>query len=73
MYSMYTGTNLNFGISLKPFKDIPWSLSLEYVDAIKGINPILDATYDLKECKDKRSDSFSDCRTRVGIYTTLAF
>lgn len=73
IYTMYTGTNLNMGVSLKPFKDIPWSISLEYVDAIKGINPIIDATYDLKECKDKTNSSFSDCRTRVGLYTTLAF
>jgi hypothetical protein len=73
MYAKYSGTDIDLGISLKPFKDIPWTLSLEALNPIKGVNPDLDASFDFKECRNRENASFSDCRTRVGIYTELAF
>ena len=72
-YAKYSGTDIDLGVSLKPFKNIPWTFSLEALNPIKGINPILDASYDFKECRNRKNASFSDCRTRVGIYTELSF
>ena len=73
IYAKYSGTDVDLGISLKPFKNIPWTFSLEALNPIKGINPILDDSFDFKECRGKNNSTFSDCRTRVGIYTELAF
>ena len=73
VYAKYSGTDVDLGISLKPFKNIPWTFSLEALNPIKGINPILDASYDAKECLGKNNSTFSDCRTRIGIFTELSF
>ena len=73
IYAKYSGTDVDLGISLKPFKNIPWTFSLEALNPIKGVNPILDASYDFKECRSAHNSTFSDCRTRVGIFTELSF
>ena len=73
LYAKYSGTDIDLGISFKPFKSIPWTISLEALNPIKGINPSLDESFDLKECFNREHASFSDCRTRVGIYTELSF
>jgi len=73
MYAKYSGTDIDLGISLKPFKQLPWTISIEALNPIKGVNPDLDTSFDLKECRDRDNSTFSDCRTRVGIYTELAF
>ena len=73
MYAKYSGTDIDLGVSLKPFKKFPWTISIEALNPIKGVNPDLDASFDFKECRGKDNSTFSDCRTRVGIYTELAF
>ena len=73
MYAKYSGTDIDLGISLKPFKSIPWTISIEALNPIKGVNEDLDLSFDFKECKNRDNSTFSDCRTRVGIYTELAF
>lgn len=73
MYAKYSGTDIDLGVSLKPFKTIPWTISLEALNPIKGVNPTLDQSFDFKECRNRENASFSDCRTRVGIYTELSF
>ena len=73
MYAKYSGTDIDLGISLKPFKAVPWTISLEALNPIKGVNPTLDQSFDFKECRNRENASFSDCRTRVGIYTELSF
>ena len=73
MYAKYSGTDIDLGVSLKPFKSIPWTISLEALNPIKGVNPTLDQSFDFKECRNRENASFSDCRTRVGIYTELSF
>ena len=73
IYAKYSGTDIDLGVSLKPFKSIPWTISLEALNPIKGVNPTLDQSFDLKECRNRDNATFSDCRTRVGIYTELAF
>ena len=73
LYAKYSGTDIDLGISLKPFKSIPWTISIEALNPIKGVNEDLDLSFDFKECRDRDNSSFSDCRTRVGIYTELAF
>lgn len=73
IYAKYSGTDIDLGVSLKPFKTIPWTISLEALNPIKGINPTLDKSFDFKECRNRENESFSDCRTRIGIYTELSF
>lgn len=73
MYAKYSGTDIDLGVSLKPFKQFPWTISIEALNPIKGVNPDLDTSFDFKECRGKDNSTFSDCRTRVGIYTELAF
>jgi len=73
MYAKYGGTAVDLGISIKPFKSIPWTISIEALNPIKGVNEDLDLSFDFKECRNRENSTFSDCRTRVGIYTELAF
>ncbi|CAE06933.1 hypothetical [Parasynechococcus marenigrum WH 8102] len=73
IYAKYSGTDIDLGVSLKPFKRVPWTISIEALNPIKGVNPTLDQSFDLKECRNRENTTFSDCRTRVGIYTELAF
>lgn len=73
LYAKYGGTDIDLGISLKPLKDIPWTISVEALNPIKGINRVLDDSFDSKECRNRENANFSDCRTRVGIYTEMAF
>jgi len=73
MYAKYSGTDIDLGVSLKPVKKFPWTISIEALNPIKGVNPELDASFDFKECRGKDNSTFSDCRTRVGIFTELAF
>ena len=73
MYTKYSGTDIDLGMSLKPFKEIPWTISLEALTAIKGINPTIDQSFDFKECRNRENATFSDCRTSVGIFTELSF
>ena len=73
MYAKYSGTDVDLGVSLKPFKELPWTISIEALNPIKGVNPDLDTSFDLKECNGRDNSTFSDCRTRVGIFTELSF
>ena len=73
IYTKYGGTDLDIGVSFKPFKNIPWTISIEALGPIKGINRVIDDSFDAKECRNKVNSNFSDCRTRVGIFTELTF
>jgi hypothetical protein len=68
-YAIYEG-NVNIGISLKPFKNIPWNISFNAVGPITGINTREDDFIREYPCKDL---DLTSCRTRLGIYTQLAF
>ena len=70
-YAMYNN-DINFGISFKPFKDIPWQFGFELVAPIKGVNPGTDRHIDFAICPEDNY-SFSACRTRVGFFTDLSF
>ena len=71
-YAIYNGWDLNLGISLKPFKDINWTLSFELVGPIAGLNPGTDRHINFSTCPDDNT-SFSACRTRFGLFTDLSF
>ena len=73
LYAKYGGTDIDLGISLKPFKNFPWTISVEALNPIKGINRVLDDSFDFKECANRKNTNFSDCRTRVGLFTELSF
>lgn len=70
-YAMYN-SDINFGISLKPFKELNWQIGLELVAPIKGINPGTDRHIDYAICPEDNY-SFSSCRTRLGVFTDLSF
>ena len=69
IYAIYEG-NINMGISLKPFKEIPWNISLQAIQPFTGINYRDDAYIREFPCRDQ---DLSSCRTRVGLYMDLAF
>jgi len=69
IYAIYEG-NINLGLSVKPFKEIPWSISIQAIQPFTGINYRDDAY--IRECPCRGQD-LDSCRTRVGIYTDLAF
>jgi len=71
-YAIYNGWDLNFGISLKPFKEIHWTFSLELVSPIAGLNPGTDRHINFSTCPDDNY-SFSACRTRLGLFTDYSF
>ena len=71
MYATYT-KELNLGISLKPFKDIHWTFSVEAVSPFPGIHPIRDRNIETRFCPGENGP-FDPCRTRVGIFTDLSF
>lgn len=69
LYAIYEG-NLNLGLSLKPFKNIPWTISLMAVQPFNGINRIDDAYIRDYPCAGQ---DLSTCRRRVGIFTDFSF
>ena len=71
-YAIYNGWDLNFGISLKPFKELNWTFSIELVSPIAGLNPGTDRHINFSTCPDDNY-SFSACRTRLGLFTDLSF
>jgi len=71
-YAKYTA-NINLGISLKPFGQVPLNISLEAVSPIEGINPVQDRSFYRNECGFERPHSFSDCRTRYGLFIDFSF
>ena len=71
VYAMYN-SDINFGISFKPFKDIHWQFGFELVAPIKGVNPGTDQFIDFALCPEDNY-SFSGCRTRLGFFTDLSF
>ncbi len=70
-YANFT-RNLNLGISLKPFKEINWNISAHLVSPIVGLNSRMDKSIQRNRCGND-SGSFSDCRTRIGLWTELSF
>ena len=69
-YANFT-RNLNLGISLKPFKAIDWNISAHMIAPIVGLNSRQDLSIERNRCPDDQS--FSACRTRIGIWTELSF
>ena len=72
IYAKYT-SNITLGASIKPLKQIPWTISLEAIAPIEGINPIQDRSLSKFDCNGERAYSFSRCRTRYGLFTQLTF
>ncbi|WP_186484157.1 hypothetical protein [Synechococcus sp. A15-127] len=71
LYAIYQ-SDLNFGISFKPFKNISWQFGFELVAPIAGINPGLDNFINSTHCPGENI-SFGSCRTRLGFFTDLSF
>ncbi len=69
IYAIYEG-NINLGLSVRPFKEIPWNISIQAIQPFTGINYRDDEYIRDFSCRDHDLDS---CRTRVGIYSDLAF
>jgi hypothetical protein len=68
-YAIYEG-NLNLGVSVKPFTNVPWTISLQAVHPFTGINPRDDAYISEYPCAGQ---DLSTCRTRIGLFTDLSF
>jgi hypothetical protein len=68
-YAIYEG-NLNLGVSVKPFKEVPWNISIQAVQPFTGINPRDDAYISEFPCAGR---DLQTCRTRVGVFMDLAF
>jgi hypothetical protein len=68
-YAIYEG-NLNLGVSVKPFTNVPWTISLQAVQPFSGINPRDDAYIREFPCAGQ---DLNTCRTRVGLFTDLSF
>jgi len=71
MYAKFT-RNLNLGVSIKPFKQINWNISLEAVSPIPGLNDQYDQMVERVRCPEG-DGWFKECRTRVAIWTELSF
>ena len=69
IYAIYEG-NINLGLSVRPFKEIPWNISIQAIQPFTGINYRDDEYIRDYSCRDHDLDS---CRTRVGLYTDFAF
>ena len=72
LYAIYTSWDLNLGVSVKPFKEINWTVSVELVGPFAGINPGTDRHMSFSTCPGENY-SFSSCRTRLGLFTDLSF
>lgn len=70
-YANFT-RNLNLGISLKPFKKINWNISAHMISPIVGLNSRQDRSIKRNRCPDNY-ESFSACRTRIGLWTEYSF
>ncbi|QNI90813.1 hypothetical protein SynBOUM118_00442 [Synechococcus sp. BOUM118] len=70
-YANFT-RNLNLGISLKPFKKINWNISAHIISSIVGLNSQQDRSIKRNRCPDDY-ESFSACRTRIGLWTEYSF
>ena len=70
-YANFT-RNLNLGISLKPFKKINWNISAHMISPIVGLNSRQDRSIERNRCPDDY-ESFSACRTRIGLWTEYSF
>lgn len=68
-YAIYEG-NVNLGISVKPVKDIPLSISVNLVQPFSGINKFEDDYIELYPCAGQDLNS---CRTRIGLYVDWSF
>lgn len=68
-YAIYEG-NLNLGVSVKPFTNVPWTISLQAVQPFTGINPRDDAYISEYPCIGQ---DLSTCRTRIGLFTDFSF
>ena len=71
LYATYKRT-LNLGVSLKPFKTVPWTFSLEAISPIPGFNEQYDRMVRNVRCPDG-DGPFKQCRTRVGLWTEFSF
>ena len=69
LYAIYEG-NLNLGVSFKPFKEVPWTISLIAAQPFNGVNPIDDGYIRDYPCAGQ---DLSTCRRRIGIYTDFSF
>ncbi len=69
IYAIYEG-NINLGLSVRPFKEIPWNISIQAIQPFTGINYRDDEYIRDISCRGRDLDS---CRTRVGLYTDFAF
>ncbi len=68
-YAIYEG-NLNLGVSLKPIKNVPWTISLQAVQPFSGVNKFDD--YYIRDYPCAGQD-LNTCRTRVGLFTDFSF
>jgi hypothetical protein len=71
MYAKFT-RNLNLGVSIKPFKQFNWNISLEAVSPIPGLNDQYDRMIETVRCPEG-DGWFKECRTRVAIWSELSF
>ena len=71
LYATYKRT-LNLGVSLKPFKTVPWTFSIEAISPIPGFNEQYDRMVRNVRCPDG-DGPFKQCRTRVGLWTEFSF
>lgn len=68
-YAIYEG-NLNLGVSLKPIRNVPWTISLQAVQPFSGVNKFDD--YYIRDYPCAGQD-LNTCRTRVGLFTDFSF
>ncbi len=68
-FAIYEG-NLNLGVSLKPIKNVPWTISLQAVQPFSGINKFDDNYIRDYPCAGQ---DLNTCRTRVGLFTDFSF
>ncbi|QNJ13120.1 hypothetical protein SynA18461_00465 [Synechococcus sp. A18-46.1] len=71
MYAKFT-RNLNLGVSIKPFNQFNWNISLEAVSPIPGLNDQYDRMIETVRCPEG-DGWFKECRTRVAIWSELSF
>lgn len=68
-FAIYEG-NLNLGVSVKPIKNVPWTISLQAVQPFSGVNKFDD--YYIRDYPCAGQD-LNTCRTRVGLFTDFSF
>lgn len=68
-FAIYEG-NLNLGVSVKPIKNVPWTISLQAVQPFSGVNKFDDDYIRDYPCAGQ---GLNTCRTRVGLFTDFSF